>query len=246
MSVWSAEWYDEIDSTNEEARRRVSAGSFQNSWIAARQQTAGRGRLGRHWQSPRGNLYATALFRLEGGIPAATKIPFVSALAVADVFEAYAPDAPVLLKWPNDVRREGAKVSGILVEAGILDRSCWIACGIGINVAAAPEGTGQAATSLADMRGDNILTAELVLEDLRIQFSSRFEQLRAGFESVRIDWLQRAEGLGNNVKVQVGNEAITGVFEDLGPNGQLLLRLPNGSQRSITAGDVELIKERSV
>ena len=98
MSSWPAEWFDEIDSTNEEARRRVASGTFTNSWIAARSQTTGRGRLGRHWKSPAGNLYATALFKLDGSIADATKIPFASGLAVVDVVEVIAPDVPVKLK----------------------------------------------------------------------------------------------------------------------------------------------------
>lgn len=244
MITWPAEWFDEIDSTNEEARRRVSSGQFTDGWIAARKQTSGRGRLGRDWVSPRGNLFSTALFRFEGGMLEATKVPFVAALAVADVFNAFVPNHPVQVKWPNDVRYNRAKLSGILIEAGTIDDVCWVAAGIGINVAHAPPGVEQAASCLADLRGDNAVTAEMVFEALRSTFSARLCQLETGFASIRADWLERAEGLTSKASVTYGSAKLEGIFEGMGAGGEMLLRLPNGEVRSITAGDVELIKKR--
>lgn len=244
MSDWPAEWFAELDSTNEEARRRVSSGQIRNCWIAARSQSAGRGRLGRTWQSPEGNLFATALFTQEGSFSGATKIPFLSGLAVADVFTNFAPQAAIQLKWPNDVRSEGRKVCGILVEAGVLDSGYWLACGIGINVSHTPENTGQPATCLAELRGDNVVTAEMVLEALRQAFQKRLSQLLGGFAVLRKDWLKLAEGLNSRVVIRMGNADVAGIFEDLGQDGELLLRLPDGTLRTITAGDVELVKER--
>ena len=244
MQDWPAEWFDGIDSTNEEARRRVKSGAFSDVWIAARSQSAGRGRLGRAWKSPQGNLFSTALFRMDDTIANATKIPFVSGLAVADVVRVFAPDVAVKLKWPNDVRVEGAKLSGILVEAGQLDSGCWVACGIGMNVQTAPDGTGQAATCLGDLSGNSAISTDIVLDALRGSFQKRLQQLGLGFEHIRRDWLEFAEGLGDTIAVRIADDEVSGVFEDLGANGEILLRLPNGSLRSITAGDVELIKER--
>ena len=244
MSGWPVEWFDEIDSTNEEARRRVASGSFADCWIAARSQTAGRGRLGRDWKSPVGNLFTTALFHFAGKIADATKIPFISGLAVIDAICGFKPDAPIELKWPNDVRLDGAKLCGILVEAGQLDAGCWVACGIGINVQSVPEGAGQSATSILDVTGLSAITADMVLDALRKSFAERLSQLGQGFEPVRQDWLKVAEGLNKPISVRTGEEAVSGIFEDLGSHGEILLRLPNGSLRTITAGDVELIKER--
>ena len=246
MTIWPAEWFEEIDSTNEEARRRVSLGDFSNCWIAARSQTEGRGRLGRNWESPAGNLFSTALFRLDGTIADATKIPFVSGLAVSDVVLAFGHDIPVKLKWPNDVRVDGAKLCGILVEAGQMDEGCWVACGIGMNVQSVPDGAGQAATCLMEVTGNAAITADAALDALRAAFNTRLEQLGHGFEHTRQDWLNIAEGLGETIAVRIGDDHVFGVFEDLGAHGEILLRLPNGSLRSITAGEVELIKERVV
>ncbi len=246
MSGWPTEWFDEIDSTNEEARRRVNAGDFSNCWIAAKLQSSGRGRLGREWKSPIGNLYTTVLFRLDGNISDATKIPFVSGLAVVDAVEAIAPDSAIKLKWPNDVRSAGSKLSGILVEAGSLAEGCWVACGIGINVSFVPEDAGQDAICVADLCGNGAITPEIVLDELRVTFDKRLHQFSSGFENTRRDWLKYAEGLEETISIRAGDMSYSGTFEDLGPHGEILLRLPNGSLHPITAGDVELIKERVI
>ena len=133
--------YDELDSTNEEARRRAAAGDVGPLWIIARSQTAGRGRRGREWVSPRGNLMATLLMK-PGCAPAeAARLSFVAALAVHDALCAWLPSERVQLKWPNDTLVNGKKISGILLEtatAGDRRELPWLAIGIGINLVAAP------------------------------------------------------------------------------------------------------------
>lgn len=243
MFEWPAEWFDEIDSTNEEARRRVAAGNFSSCWIVARQQSAGRGRLGRSWKSPSGNLFATAYFQYQGSLQDASKIPFVSALAVSDVFYTFAPEKKVKLKWPNDVRFQGAKLCGILVEAGLNNNHCWIAAGMGLNIAQAPENTGQPVACLSGLRGDGAVTADMAFQALRSAFADRMHQFQQGFQSVREDWLKRAEGLGETASIKRGNETLIGVFDGLGPDGEFMLRLPDGALQPITAGEVELVRK---
>jgi len=243
-SDWPVFWLDTIDSTNTEAVRRIKA-DFPNQWIAAREQTAGRGRRGRDWVSPPGNLFTTALFLFDGDMTASSRLPFVAGLAVSDAALRFTPNAPVQLKWPNDVRVEGAKLSGILIEAGKQGEGCWVAAGMGVNVSHVPETAGQAATCIAALRGDDAVTADMFLDALREAFAVRLKQYADSFETIRADWLARAEGLGETVRVIVGDSAVEGVFEDMGPDGSLILRLPNGTHRPITAGDVELIRERT-
>ncbi len=227
-----------IDSTNTEAKRRVAAG-FQDQWIVADQQTAGRGRQDHQWVSPHGNIYATALFREPHGLPAALRLPFAAALAVHDVVKAHAPEADARLKWPNDVRIDRKKVSGILVETGGAGTDFWIAAGIGINVQAAPENVSQPVTSLAELGMSPVMDVDTVLTTLRGAFARRLEQARDGFTEIRNTWLAHAEGLGEPVHIRAGEVVIDGVFEDLEHDGALVVRLPDGSQRSIRAGEVE-------
>lgn len=201
--------------------------------------------MGREWASPEGNLYATALFSWDQPIAHMTRIPFAAALAVADTVSAFAPEADPKLKWPNDVRIDGAKVSGILVESGVALRTRWVALGIGMNVGFVPDGVGQAGTSIAELRGDETVTTQAVLEELCTSVANRLVDAVTGFESTRKAWLERAEGLGKQVRVMVNGAPVEGFFEDMAEDGALLLHLPDGAVHSIRAGDVELIKEVS-
>ena len=103
--------------------------------------------------------------------------------------------------------------------------------------------SGQAATCLADLSGMQALDHIDVFGSLTRHFMTRLAQARDGFGPVRTDWLTRAEGLGGMVRVSPGGVAIEGIFEDMAPDGGLILRLPDGSRQTIRAGDVHLIGE---
>ncbi|HCX10795.1 MAG TPA: hypothetical protein DHU81_10745, partial [Hyphomonas sp.] len=120
----------------------------------------------------------------------------------------------------------------------------WVAAGIGINVASAPDGAGQMATSLHSLRCDAVLTPEDVLTALRDAFGRRLEQARQGFETLRQDWLKVAEGLGQTISVSRNGDPLIGVLEDMAEDGSLVLRLPDGRQEIVRAGDVSLIGSR--
>ncbi|MGH1420582.1 MAG: biotin--[acetyl-CoA-carboxylase] ligase [Hyphomonas sp.] len=238
---WPVFQLGSIDSTNSEAKRRANSGSFNDCWLVAESQSAGRGRLQRDWVSPAGNLFCTALFSEPGGIRVATRLPFAIALAVSDVFLQLAPEKTVKVKWPNDVRYERQKLSGVLIETGENDGQFWIAAGIGINVVEAPTAVSQEAACLAGLRGDNAVDAPIVLGALRNAFAQRLDQARQGFASVRVDWLERAEGLGHTVSVKVGDKVVEGVFSDMSDDGAIILTMDDGTNNLIRAGDVNLI-----
>ena len=130
------------------------------------------------------------------------------------------------------------------MEAGEGAPGAWVACGVGVNVAHTPPDAGQAAISLAELRGDPSVTADLALESLRERFAARLAEARRGFDAVLDAWLARADGLGETVAVSVGEARIEGVLEGLESDGALRLRLPGGETRVIRAGDVSLVKER--
>lgn len=242
-SVWPARWLEEIDSTNEEAKRIARAGGFSDHWIAAKAQTAGRGRAGRSWVSEVGNLYTTALFAWSGTIAEATRVPFAAALSVSDAVSQLAPNSTPKLKWPNDVRCNGAKISGILIETGEGAAGRWIAAGIGINTAHAPDGLDQVTVSIADLRGDLLVDAQATLDALKTAFSIRLSEAVKDFAVTRRAWLEHADGLGQRVQVKCDDTVIEGIFVDMNEDGALLLHLPDGSIRTIRTGDVHLINE---
>lgn len=236
-------WYDEIDSTSEEAKRRARKGETGPVWIAARRQTAGRGRLGRQWSSPDGNLFTSILFVPPGGLALAGRVPFAAALAAVDACKAVLPNVGFKLKWPNDVRVDRAKLTGILVESGETNGVVWVALGIGINVLVAPELDGQETVSLNALGAPHGLSADDVLSSLREALENRLTQAQNAFPALLNDWKANAEALGQEVEAGPVDARLTGTFEDLAEDGGLILRLPDGNRQTIRAGDVELVRQ---
>jgi len=234
---------DETDSTNAEARRRAEAGETGPLWIMARRQTSGRGRRGRTWESETGNLFATLLHLTRKSPAEAAQVTFVAALAVADLLEAFAVPGAVTIKWPNDVMIAGEKASGILVESGAhATGALWLAVGIGVNLAHAPDDTERPATALArHLRPDVAyppspdVAADVLAEAFAV-WMNRWERL--GFQPILDAWTARTRGLDQPCIARVGHETLTGVAEGVAPDGALRLRLADGSLRLISAGDV--------
>lgn len=234
---------DETDSTNAEARRRAEVGDAASRWIVARRQTAGRGRRGREWSSDSGNLFATLLTSTAKPAAEAAQITFVAALAVADLLEAFAWPGAVSIKWPNDVMLDGRKACGILIESGAQKGGrLWLAVGVGVNLAHAPEGTERPSTSLAaHLRPDiayppSIEAAAQVMAEAFAVWQDRWETL--GFQPVIDAWTARAQGLDGPCTARLGQETLEGLAEGVNANGALRLRLADGTLRLISAGDV--------
>ena len=236
-------WHDEIDSTNAEARRLAEAGEGDPVWIAARRQTAGRGRRERVWESGEGNLAATLLTFTDKPPGEAAQLSFVTGLAVGDLARAWVPASLVRFKWPNDVLLGQAKLSGALIESGrAADGRLWLAIGVGVNLVSAPTGPGINATCLADhlmAEASDPPSPEAALDLLSACLARRIDAWTTeGFEPVRAEWLTAAAGLGATCTARLGHRDIRGVSEGLDIDGALLLRLDDGSVRRITAGDV--------
>ena len=233
------EAYDELDSTNAEARRRAEAGEGGPLWIAATVQTAGRGRRGRAWSTTPGNLAATLLTINDRPLAEAAQISFVAALAVADLVDACLGAGAARVKWPNDVLIHGRKTAGVLVESGVRsDGRLWLAVGIGVNLAQAPQDVESPATAFAD----HTATPPAPLDALEV-LATRFEHWRKlwcaeGFASLVPAWTARAHGLGQRCTARLPERTLEGVAEGLDPDGALRLRLEGGALERITAGDV--------
>lgn len=222
-----------------EAARRVRD-LDQPTWILARRQTAGRGRAGRAWADPPGNLAATLVLFPKAPPAALALRSFTAALAVADAVQALTGAEPAL-KWPNDVLLGGAKLCGILLESGGALRP-HLFIGIGVNLAAAPGGPPDRpgalpAVSLAAATGIAV-PPEAFLDALAPAFA-RWEATldHDGFAPVRAAWLARAHGLGRPVTVGTGGQTRHGIFDGLAPDGALRLATPDGVVH-VAAGDV--------
>ncbi len=235
--------FEELDSTNTEARRRAEAGERGPVWLLARRQSAGRGRRGRAWEAGQGNLTATLLLTLDKTPLEAAQLAFVAALAVGVVADAYVPPALVGFKWPNDILIEGRKASGMLIESGVAaGEGLWLAVGIGVNLADYPQAVERPATALADHLAHGVIHPPTQVEALE-RLSAAFDEalalwLTQGFEPIRQAWLGRAVGIGGPCSARLEHQTLTGTAEGLDADGALLLRLPGGELRRITAGDV--------
>ena len=230
---------ERIASTSDEAKRLAAAYAPAGTLVWARAQTAGRGRQGRAWLSPAGNLYASLILRPAVPVGVAAQLGFVAALAVGDACLRFAPEAAISLKWPNDVLLAGRKLAGLLLESqsrgdGTLE---WLVLGVGINLATYPVEVEYPATALAATGAD--VDAKAMLAALGESFLAWYERWREGadFATIRAEWLARAQGLNQPIRVRMPGETREGVFAGLDTDGALLLDTGTGRQR-IAAGEV--------
>ena len=214
----------------------AASGLEEGVWLRAERQTLGRGRQGRSWASPLGNLYASTLIRIRPSDPAAPTLALVAAVALEETVSVYVPGMAVL-KWPNDLLIDGAKLSGILLERA----GDAVVIGIGVNLAHHPTDTDRRATSLAAY--DVAVAPEDFIETLAEAFARWVECWRGqGIDMVRRRWVANAHPTGTPLNVRLPDgPAIDGLFDGLDPEGALILRLADGTRRVIHAGDVFLL-----
>ena len=212
------------------------SGAEEGLWLRAERQTDGRGRQGRVWTSPEGNLYASTLVRLRRGDPQAATLALVASVALEEVVRAYFPSG-ASLKWPNDLLVHGKKLSGILLERA----DDAVVIGIGVNLAHHPENLDRPATSLAG-HGAAPDPADF-LETLAAAFDRWLSIWRnEGLAPVRARWLDRAHPTGTALTARLPDgSAVDGLFTGLDSEGALILRLADGTSRVIHAADVFLI-----
>ncbi len=229
---WTLVALDSVGSTNDEAAQLADAGSPEGTVVWSREQTGGRGRRGRVWASPVGNLYTSTILRPDCLAPRAAELGFAAALAVADIVPA---GREVRVKWPNDVLVDGGKIAGILLESAIgqTGQVQHVVAGIGVNVGFAPQ--------LPEMRYPGSAlggSVEAALEKLTAALAARLvEWRREGFETVRAAWLAKAGPLGAEVDVKLGEGLVRGRFAGLDREGALLLDTATGP-RKIVSGEL--------
>jgi BirA family transcriptional regulator, biotin operon repressor / biotin---[acetyl-CoA-carboxylase] ligase len=200
--------------------------------VWSREQTGGRGRRGRHWASPVGNLYTSTILRPDCPAQRAAELGFAAALAVADIVPA---GREVRVKWPNDVLVGSGKIAGILLESAIgqTGQVQHVVAGIGVNVGFAPQ--------LPEMRYPGSAlggSVEAALGKLKAALAARLaEWRREGFETVRAAWLAKAGPLGAEVDVKLGEGLVRGRFAGLDREGALLLDTATGP-RKIVSGEL--------
>lgn len=225
----------ETGSTNADMLELARGGAREGSWLRAERQTAGKGRQGRPWDSPSGNLYASTLVRLHAGDPSPATLALTAAVALDEVVRVFGQQ-PVL-KWPNDLLIGGAKLSGILLERA----DDAVVIGFGVNLSHCPAGLDRAAISLAALGAapDPQVFAE-TLAEVFARWLGRWRY--EGIAPVRDRWLAHAHPKGTALTARLSDGSSTdGLFDGLDAQGALLLRLADGSTRVIHAADVFLL-----
>lgn len=237
--------FDAIGSTNDAALAVVRDGQAKAHWVVAREQTAGRGRGGRVWSSPPGNLYASLALADPCEPARAAQLGFVAGLAlhraVTDVTGLTADR--LTIKWPNDLLLDRAKLAGLLVEGSVGQGTSYAVIGMGVNCAAHPDDTPYPATDLK--AAGAYATADMLFERLSMRMAEVLALWDRGarFALIRQAWLARAAGRGETIRVRSGEGAREGVFRDIDAEGRLLLEGADGIE-TILAGDVFFLPVR--
>lgn len=236
---------DATESTNDDALRAARDGDLGPLWVVAKEQRAGRGRQGRAWASPPGNLYASLLLTDPCEAALAPQLGFVAGLALHEAAASVTGASPprLALKWPNDLLFDGAKISGLLLEGHRIGGRLAIVIGFGVNIASAPMGTPYPTTTLQAIRPG--VSREDLFWALARAFAEIFGAWRAAqrldasdpFGSIRRLWCERAAGIGSEVAIRLPSGERRGIFEGLDRTGRLQLKTGNAVEQ-IDAGDL--------
>ncbi len=235
--------YDELNSTMLTMKEMALAGCDLNKVVTAKRQVKGRGRHGRSWVSPEGNLYFSFLRKSNKNININIFAPvFINTLSVAHSIITISKNKILpSIKWPNDLLVNKRKIAGILIEnINISKNNDLLNIGIGINIISNPLNTIYPATNL---KKENILTTSYELLDVFFKEYNKIDKIYIddGIEKIFEMWNDLGHKIGDKISVKVGDKEIKGTFNGLSKEGALLIINEDGQQQSILAGDVFLL-----
>ncbi|MBI3783874.1 MAG: biotin--[acetyl-CoA-carboxylase] ligase [Deltaproteobacteria bacterium] len=238
-------YFETTDSTNSVAQQLARDGAAEGTVVIADAQTKGRGRLGRSWSSPPfRNLYLSVILRPPIALGEAPQLALVVGAAIAEAIREWAPHAT--LKWPNDVLLEGKKVSGALTELEVVsDGIAFVIAGIGVNLNIhddeLPDELRDKAIGLCSITGaaiDRVAFADTLLARLESLYDT---YLSSGFAAIRPRWEQLSALTGRRLQVDDCGRRYAGIALGLADDGALRLRLDDGREQTIVAGDVTVV-----
>jgi BirA family transcriptional regulator, biotin operon repressor / biotin---[acetyl-CoA-carboxylase] ligase len=235
---------EKTESTNQYAFANFAKLS-DSSLIVAKEQSEGRGRRGRKWLSPPGNIYASFVIK-QSLVPAQNT--YIGAVSAIQTLRQFAPDIPFWIKWPNDIFTKSLKIAGILSERHCpenYNKSDGAIVGIGINLNVGRdyfETNRLTATSVYAETGKeaDILKFAIALHSALIRnYAIAVESPDLLFKA----WKKENILIGKNIDIiPESGFQVSGVFKDIGKDGSLVLILPDGHTRKLYSGDVSLRK----
>lgn len=231
-------YFEEIESTNSEARR-IAKDSAEGTVVIAEAQTGGRGRLGRKWASPPGGVWLSVLLKPRLEAAHATRITMTVGLAVAKTIRSYGLDARI--KWPNDILISGRKVCGILTEIEAeTDSIEYAIAGIGVNVNvdvdSFPPDFRESSTSMSRELAEDIDRVEFVRR-LFVEIERAYSMFREHFDSVVDEWRKLSATIGETVRISTLARSFVGEAVGVDDSGALVVELPDGTLEKVVAGD---------
>lgn len=236
---WSRVALDTVGSTNAEALEWFANGDTGRLWVTALEQTNGKGRRGRDWHSPVGNLYASALLVDPAPPEKLSGLPLLAAVTLHEALSStVARDSELKIKWPNDVLLRDGKVAGILLEAGMRAGQQGVVTGFGVNCSSAPDEGLYATASLS--KSEDPVSVDRVFDALAASLNRWLDRWDSGggFGKIRDYWLQHAVGLNEHIIARFANHEVAGTFRDIDQAGFLILERPDGTVEQISAADI--------
>lgn len=242
----SIHYFDEIESTQIIAHQLAREGAIDGTIVIAEEQTAGKGRMQRPWDSAKGKgIWMTIIVRpdlLPHQAPQYTLVTAVSVvMAMKSLYQNFTPE----IKWPNDILINGRKCVGILTEMlAEMDRVEGLLVGVGINTNQGPsdfpEELKDIATSIAIEEGSKVNRAELVAEILKYLEMYTDEYVENGFKSIKQLWVEHSGTIGKRIKATTLREVIEGLAIGITDDGVLEIQLDNGEIKKVYSADIEI------
>lgn len=244
---------NETESTNDLAKKLARDGADHLTVVWAHQQFSGRGRYGRQWDSPVGNVFWSMILRPRSDWPSLSGLSHVAALAVhATITSLVSQRDQVQIKWPNDVLINSKKIAGILIEArpsaatvstftSENSSNGWVVVGVGINVVHFPENVNYPATSLHAEGVIDVDRDQVIAALTRFFVEKLASYVEKGTPYLNEQLLPLMAGVGNKIIVRVSDNVdddVVGIFSGLDGEGQLVVTKGNGEQQIVSTGDV--------
>lgn len=240
-------FYEEVESTNDTAKKFVEIDAMEGTVIIASHQTAGRSRKRSDWVSPEGGIYMTMILRPDVTLFEASKLTIVTGVAIAKtLYDEF--NVNVGIKWPNDLLIGNKKVCGILTEAVTeKDKLKAVLIGIGIDVNVKeediPDEIQNIVTSVNKEADLELSRAEIIREFFRV-FEDLYEEFKKGnFKHIVSEWRRYSSTTGNRVKVYKGGKAMIADAVGITNNGALIVETDDGELKKITSGECIIIKD---
>jgi BirA family biotin operon repressor/biotin-[acetyl-CoA-carboxylase] ligase len=240
--------YRKTDSTNDSAYALAEKGIAEGTVVIAEEQTKGKGRHGRRWESPPCcGIYMSCVLRPKMAPNEIAKVTLVAAVAVAKAVRSFT-GLTALIKWPNDILINGRKVCGILTEMKAEQDSIdFVILGIGINVntpaASLPKGASSLKEEAGKRSGDDGISRIGLTKAVFEAIDDEYSHLSAkGFKSIIDQWRSMSALPGTRIRVTLPSRTIEGEAHDIDPDGSLIVRLDSGTLERVSSGDVVMLR----